>query len=277
MEAAPSVTVIRPPGRWPGLGLKELWRYRSICLVLARRNLKVRYRQTAIGASWAILQPVLLTIVFTVFFGVLGRMPQQGDVPFPVFFMAGIVIWHAASKLLSQGTVSIVQNSALIEKVYFPRAYFPLSAALVGLVDLFFGMLALAALLAVFQIVPGWSVILVPFLVAVAFTTVVGAALWLSALNATHRDVIHVLPFLTQIWFFSSPILYPADFVPEPFYTLYFVNPMAFVITGFRWAFTGLTAPPPAAWIMAPVVAGTLLVTGYIFFRRREPTFDDVL
>lgn len=273
----PAVTVIRPPGRWPSLGLRELWRYRSICLVLARRNLKVRYKQTAIGAGWAILQPVMLMIVFTVFFGILGRMPRQGDVPFPVFFMAGIVIWHAASKLLSSGTVSIVQNKSLIEKVYFPRVYFPLSSALTGLVDLFFGMVALAVLLAVFQIAPTWQVVLVPFLIAVAFMSVMGAALWLSALNATYRDVIHMLPFLTQIWFFCSPILYPAEFVPDPFYTLYFINPMAFVITGFRSAFAGLPPPPPEAWIIAPAVAILLLVSGYTFFRSREPTFDDVL
>jgi lipopolysaccharide transport system permease protein len=269
--------VIRPPGRWPGLALGELWRNRRIGLVLAKRNFKVRYRQTALGVLWAVIQPLLLMVVFTVFFGLIGRMPRQGDVPFPVFFLAGIAIWHAAARLLSQATVSIIQNSSLIEKVYFPRIYFPVSAALVSLVDLGFAVGALVVLLAIFGIVPGWEVLLAPFFAAVGFTTVLGVGMWLSALNARYRDVGQILPFVTQLWFFSSPILYPASFVPEPFYTLYFVNPMAFAITGFRWAFAGLQPPPVEAWVIAPLVAAFVLISGYVFFRLHEPTLDDVL
>ena len=271
------MTVRRAPGRWPGLALAELWRFRDVCLVLAKRNLKVRYKQTLLGATWAILQPLALMIAMTIFFGIIGRMPRQGDVPFPVFFLCGVVIWHASSRLLSQATVSVVQNKALIEKVYFPRVYFPLASTLVSTVDLFFGLLALAGVLVVFQVVPTWQIVTSLIFFVVAFATVLGVGLWLSSLNARYRDVGQFQPFLTQVWFYASPILYPAAFVPEPFYTWYFVNPIAFAITGFRWAVAGLPAPPPEAWIMSPLIAAGLLVSGYIVFRLREPTLDDVL
>lgn len=271
------LTIIRPPGGWPGLGLRDLWRFRSICLVLVKRNLKVRYRQTLIGAAWAIIQPVMLMIVFTIFFGIIARMPRQGDVPFPVFYLAGLVIWHAASKMLSGGTVSVIQNKGLIEKVYFPRVYFPISAALVGLVDMAFGMIPLFILLGVFGISPSVGIVLIPVLIVIGIAAVIGVALWLAALNAAYRDVTHMLPFIIQIWFFASPILYPAAFVPEEFQALYYLNPMALAVTGFRWGFAGLPPPPPEAWLISPAVAAFLLISGYLFFRHREPTFDDVL
>lgn len=261
------------------MGLAELWRFRDVCLVLAKRNLKVRYRQTLLGAAWAIIQPLALMVAMTIFFGTIGRMPRQGDLPFPVFFLPGIVIWHAASRLLSQATVSIVQNKTLIEKIYFPRAYFPIAAVLVSGVDLFFGLVALAGLLLIFQVVPSWLILSSLGFFIVAFATMLGVGLWLSALNARYRDIGQFQPFLTQVWFFASPIIYPAAFVPEPFYIWYFVNPIAFAITGFRWtvAPAEYPAPPPEAWIISPLVTAVLLVSGYIVFRLREPTLDDVL
>ena len=276
--ARPEVTVRRAPGRWPGLGLGELWRFREVCVVLAKRNLKVRYRQTLLGAAWAIIQPLTLMIAMTIFFGIIGRMPRQGDLPFPVFFLPAIVIWHASSRLLAQATVSVVQNKALIEKVYFPRAYFPFAATLVAAVDLFFGLLALAGILVIYQVIPSWTLLTSFIFFAIAFATMLGVGLWLSALNARYRDVGQFQPFLSQVWFYASPVIYPAAFVPEPYYIWYFLNPIAFAITGFRWAVSAeYPPPPPEAWLISPLVALGLLVSGYIAFRLREPTLDDVL
>lgn len=271
-----TVTIIRPPGRWPGLGLSEAWRYRSICLVLARRNLMVRYRQTLIGAGWVILQPILLMIVFTVFFGLLARFPT-GGLPYPVFFFLGLLPWQMVSKIVSEGSTSVVANSALVTRVYLPRVYFPTSVAMASLVDLAFGSIALAILLAVFGIVPGWAVLVAPVFITIALTAGLGVAYWLSALHVAYRDVGQLLPFLVQVWMFSSPIIYPSTIIPEPYRPLYFLNPVALVVDGFRWTFAGAAAPPPHAWALGTSIAVLLLVTGYLFFRHRERTFSDLV
>lgn len=269
-------TIIRPPGRWPGLGLAEVWHYRSIAFVLAKRNLKVRYRQTLVGAGWAVVQPLLLMLVFTIFFGLLARLPSDG-VPYPVFFLAALAIWQVATKVLNEGSLSVVGNAALVNRVYFPRVYFPASVALASLVDLSFNALALTVLLLAFGFVPGWGLLLVPLLVAITYVTSLGAALWLSAINVAYRDVAVLLAFLTQLWFFTSPIIYPAAIVPERFLLLYYLNPMALVVTAMRGALLGTPLPPLEAWPLAITVALVVLTTGYVFFRTREPTFSDVI
>jgi lipopolysaccharide transport system permease protein len=273
---AGGVTIIRPPGRWPGLGLGELWRYRSICLVLAKRNLKVRYRQTLIGAGWAVLQPIMLMLVFTIFLGLLARIPSDG-VPYPVFFLTALAIWQVAAKVLSEGSSSVVANAALVNRVYFPRVLFPASVALASLVDLAFNGLALALVLLAFGFIPGWEIMILPALIAITYATSLGIAFWLSAVNVAFRDVAVLLAFLTQLWFFTTPIIYPASIVPEPYHLLYFLNPMALVVTSARWALLGTPAPPLEAWAVGVAVALLLLVTGYIFFRQRERTFADVI
>lgn len=269
-------TLIRPPARWPGLALAELWRFRSICFVLAQRSLKVRYRQTVLGAAWTVLQPVLLMLVFTVFFGLFARLPSEG-VPFPVFYFLGLLPWQIAARMMSEGSTSVVTNSSLVNRVYFPRVYFPASTAISSLVDLLFGLVALGVLLVIYRIVPGWPIVLVPGLVAIALAASLGAALWLSALNAAYRDVAQLLPSLTQVWFFASPIIYPSSVIPAGLRMLYYLNPMVVVIDGFRWAFAGSPAPPPEAWLLGGGVATALLFGGYVFFRQREPTFADVV
>jgi lipopolysaccharide transport system permease protein len=269
-------TVIRPPARWPGLGLAEAWRFRSICLVLVERSLKVRYRQTFLGAAWTVLQPILLMAVFTVFFGLLAKTPSQG-LPHPVFYFLGLLPWQIVARALSEGSASVVSNSALVNKVYIPRVYFPLAASLSSLVDFLFGTVALVVLLLLFQITPGWQVVLVPVLVAIALMAGLGISLWLSALNAAYRDVAQLLPSLTQMWFFATPIIYPSAIVPPAYRALYYINPMALVVDGFRWAFAGTPAPPPIAWLLGTGVAITFLVTGYLYFRHREPGFADVV
>jgi lipopolysaccharide transport system permease protein len=271
-----SPTVIRPPGSWPGLGLAEAWRHKSIVVVLARRNLKVRYRQTVVGAGWAMAQPILLMLVFTVFLGLLARLPSDG-VPYPVFFLAALAIWQVTTKVLNEGSNSVVANSALVNRVYFPRIYFPVSVALASIVDLIFNGLALAIVLLAFGFLPGWGVLVLPVLIAITYATSLGAAFWLSAVNVAYRDVAVVLAFLTQLWFFTTPIIYPASIVPGPYVLLYYINPMALVITGVRSALLGTPPPPPEAWPIAIAMALLVLVTGYIFFRRRESTFSDVI
>jgi lipopolysaccharide transport system permease protein len=268
--------VIRPPGRWPALGLSEAWRFRSICLVLTRRSLMVRYRQTVLGAAWTIIQPLLLMIVFSVFFGLLGRMPSQGIV-WPVFYFLGLLPWHMVSRIVSEGSGSIVTNGQLLNRVYFPRVYFPTATALSSIVDFLFGFVALGVILLIFRVVPGWGVILVPLLMAIGISAGLGVALWLSALNAAYRDIAQLLPSLTQIWFFASPIIYPVTIIPEEFRTAYYFNPMTVVVEGFRWAFAGTPAPRIEGFVIGGAVAVTLLVTGYVFFRKREPLFADVV
>jgi lipopolysaccharide transport system permease protein len=275
-EGPTEATVIRPPAAWPSLGLGELVRFGAICLVLARRSLMVRYRQSVIGAGWALLQPILLMLVFTVFFGLLARLPSDG-LPYPVFFFCGLVIWQMVAKILNEGSVSVVANADLVGRVYFPRAYFPISIALASLVDLFFGLVALTILLIYYGIAPGISVVTVPLFIAIAWAAGLGVALWLSALNVAYRDVTQLLPFMTQLWMFASPIIYPASIVPAQFLALYYLNPIALVVTGFRWAFAGAAPPSGAAWLIGTAVTLILLVSGYVFFRKREMTFADAV
>lgn len=275
-SSATDVTIIRPPSRWPGLGLDELWRLRAICFVLAKRNLMVRYRQTLVGAGWSVIQPLMLMALFTIFFGLLARMPSNG-LPYPVFFFLGLVPWQMTAKILTEGSTSVVANAALVTRVYFPRAYFPTAVALASLVDLALAGVALAALLVLFGVVPGALVLLTPVLMGIAWLAALGVAFWLSALNVAYRDITQMLPFLAQLWMFASPIIYPSSIIPEPVRTLYFLNPMALVIEGFRWVVAGTPAPSLGAWILGTTVALTLVVSGYLFFRQRERMFADVV
>ena len=271
---ASHVTVIQPPHGWPGLGLGELWRLRRICLVLTRRNLMVRYRQTIIGAAWSLIQPILLTIVFTVFFGLLGRGDTDG-LPFPVFYLLGLIPNQMLTKIMSEGTTSIVSNAPLITRVYFPRVYFPTSVALATLTDLALGLIPIAALMLIYHVTPGPNIIFAPWLIAVGWFTGLGLSMLLSAWNVAYRDINQLLPFFTQLLMFLSPIIYPSSIIPEPYRTLYFLNPLALVVEGFRWAVVNAPPPPPYAWILGPVVAAILVVVGYIVFKNRESTFAD--
>lgn len=269
-------TVVKPTGGWPGLALAELWRYRAICLVLARRNLMVRYRQTVVGAGWSLIQPILLMLAFTVFFGILGRLPSQG-LPYPVFFFMGLVPWQMVAKILNEGSSSVVANGALVTRVYLPRVYFPTSVALASLVDLALASIVLGLMLLFYGIVPGPTVLLLPAFVLLAWITGLGVAYWLSALNVAYRDITQMLPFVTQMGMFMSPIIYPASLIPDPFRVLYFLNPIALVVTGFRWSIAGAPPPPIEAWLLGPPIAIGLVVSGYVFFRYRERTFSDVI
>jgi lipopolysaccharide transport system permease protein len=236
----------------------------------------VRYRQTLMGVAWAVLQPVLLMTVFTIFFGILGRMPSNG-LPYPAFFLMGLVPWQMVAKILNQGSASVTANAALVTRVYFPRTFFPASVAISSLVDFAASGAALLAVLLLFGVIPTTAVIVLPLLIVVAWILGLGLAFWLSAINVAYRDVTQLLPFLTQLGMFASPIIYPVSIVPPTLQWLYFLNPMALVVTGFRWSLGGADAPPLEAWLLGTSVATLIFVTGFVFFRQREPTFADML
>ena len=273
---SPSVTVIRPSQGWPRIGLRELWHYRELLFFLVWRDVKVRYKQTILGAAWAILQPVATMVVFSLFFGRLAGMPSDG-LPYPVFSLAGLVPWTFFAQGLSQSANSLVGSQNLITKVYFPRLAIPAATVLSGLVDFALAFLVLLGVMAWHGIVPGVRILWLVPLLLLAFVTALGAGLWLSALNVRYRDVRYVLPFLVQIWLLATPIAYPSSLLSEPWRTLYGINPMAGVVEGFRWALLG-TGPSPGPLLAASTAAALLLLaSGILYFRRMERTFADIV
>ena len=276
MELEIPVTRIRPSRGWVALGLGELWEYRELLWFLVWRDVKVRYKQTALGAGWAILQPIATMVVFSLFFGRLAGMPSDG-LPYPIFSFAALVPWTFFSQGLAQSANSLVGSQNLITKVYFPRLSIPIATVLAGLVDFALAFLVLIVMMLAYGIVPGPEVMALPPLLLLALVTALGAGLWLSALNVQFRDVRYIVPFLTQLWLFLTPIAYPSSLLEEPWRTVYGLNPMAGVVEGFRWALLG-TAEPPGPMLAASVIAAlALLASGAFYFRRMEKTFADVV
>lgn len=270
------VTRIRPSRGWVALGLRELWEHRELLWFLVWRDVKVRYKQTALGASWAILQPIATMVVFSLFFGRLAGMPSDG-LPYPIFSFAALVPWTFFSQGISQSANSLVGSQNLITKVYFPRLAIPIATVLAGLIDFALAFLVLIVMMLAYGIVPGPEALALPPLLLLALVTALGAGLWLSALNVQFRDVRYVVPFLTQLWLFLTPIAYPSSLLEEPWRTVYGLNPMAGVVEGFRWALLG-TGEPPGAMLAASIVAAlALLASGAFHFRRMEKTFADVV
>lgn len=271
----PPVTVIRPTRGWGSVNLREVWEHRELLAFLVWRDVKVRYKQTLLGAAWAILQPVATMVVFSLFFGRLAGVPSEG-IPYPVFSLAGLVPWAFFSQGLTQAANSLVGNQSLITKVYFPRLAIPAASVLSGLVDFALAFLILLGIMLGYGIVPSARALWVLPLLVLAFVTALGVGLWLSALNVQFRDVRYVLPFLAQIWLLATPIAYPSSLLSEPWRTVYGLNPMAGVVEGFRWALLGTAAPGPilAASCLAALA---LLVSGALYFRRMERTFADVV
>ena len=268
--------VIVPSRGWPRLPLSELWASRELIGFLVWRDIKLRYKQTLLGAAWAIIQPVLTMVVFSLFFGRLAGVPSDG-VPYPLFSFAALVPWTLFSFGLTQATQSVVGSQHLITKVYFPRLAIPLAAVLSGVVDFVIALGVLLAMMAAYGIAPTSHVIWLPFFTALALVAALGAGLWLSALNVEYRDVRYAVPFLTQLWLFATPIAYPGSLLSEPWRTLYGINPMAGAVEGFRWALLG-TAPVPAGMTAISVVATiVMLAGGVLYFQRMERTFADVV
>ena len=275
-EARPPVVVIKPSRGWAPLQLRDLWQYRELLYFLIWRDVKVRYKQTALGAAWAILQPFLAMVIFSVFFGRLAGMPSDG-VPYPIFAYAGLVPWTFFAYGLNQASNSLVGGANLVKKVYFPRLIMPLAAVLSGVIDFALAFLVLIGLMLFYGMVPTLAVLLLPLFGLLAMITALSVALWLSALNVEYRDVRYVVPFLTQFWLFATPIAYPSSLLSEPWRTLYGINPMVGVVEGFRWTLLGAGSPPGAMLIVSSVVALALLVGGAFYFRRMEATFADVV
>lgn len=279
-EQAPSArqatVVIRPRQGVDLLDFRELWAYRELLGFLAWRDLKVRYKQTAIGVAWAVLQPLAMMAVFTVFFGKLARLPSD-SLPYPLFALAALLPWGLFARVLAASSDSLVRDQRLVSKVYFPRLIVPLSSSLAALVDFVVSFLLLLVFMAIYRLAPGPQLLLLPALTLLLLITALGVGFWLSALNVEFRDVQHTLPFLTQLWFFLTPVVYPASLVPEPYRAFYAINPMVGVVEGFRWSLLGTSPPASSTFIVSSVVAVGLLVSGLLYFRSRERSFADNL
>jgi lipopolysaccharide transport system permease protein len=274
--ATPAPLRIAPSQGMLNLGLGELWAYRELLYFFVWRDLKVRYKQTVIGAAWAVLQPFLTMLVFSLFFGRLAKLPTNG-LPYPIFYYCALLPWGYFSVSLQNATNIVVEQQRLVTKIYFPRLVLPLSAVLSGLVDFLIAFAVLIGLMAYYRLSPGRAVLLLPGFLLLAILTALGFGLWLSALNAVYRDVRYVVPFLMQFWMFASPVAYSSLLVPERWRWLYGLNPMAGVIEGFRWALTGEGLAPGPLFAASVVGVVIVLIGGLIYFRRMEGTIADVV
>lgn len=276
MSAEPIVTIIEPSRGWVSLRLGALWRYRELLYFLVWRDVKVRYKQTVLGASWAVLQPFFTMLIFSIFFGKLARMPSDG-VPYPLFAYVALVPWTFFANGLTLSSGSLIANQGLLRKVYFPRLVIPLAAVASGLLDFAIAFMVLLAMLFWYSVVPTWHVVWVPALVVLALVTALGAGLWFSALSVMYRDVQYIVPFLVQVWLYSTPIVYPASLVPAGWRTVYAINPMVGVVEGFRWALLGTGTAPGPMILVSALAALALTFGGLVFFRRMERTFSDMV
>jgi len=275
-NCSPDVTLIRPSPGWVSLNLTELWRYRELLYFLVWRDIKVRYKQTALGASWAIIQPFFTMVVFSLFFGRLAGIPSDG-VPYPIFAFAALVPWTFFASGLTGSANSLVGSQNLIKKVYFPRLAIPVATVLSGAVDFALAFLVLLGMMLFYGIVPTTAVIALVPLLLLAFVTSLGVGLWFSALNVKYRDVRYVVPFLVQLWLFATPIAYPSSLLEAPWRTLYALNPMVGVVEGFRWALLGTETAPGGMILVSSATSVALLVGGAFYFRRMEKTFADIV
>jgi len=261
---------------WLALDLGELWAYRDLVYFFVWRDIKVRYKQTVIGAAWAILQPVLTMLVFSLFFGKLAKIPSQG-LPYPIFYYTALLPWNYFAAAMQGATNIVVENQRVITKIYFPRVVLPISSILSGLVDFAISFAVFLALMAYYRIVPTRAVIWLPAFLLLAVLTALGVGLWLSALNALYRDVRYVVPFLVQFWLFASPVAYPSSLVPAKWRWLYGLNPMAGVIEGFRWALTGHGNPPNILLAASSGAVVLLVLSGLVYYHAMEGTIADVV
>lgn len=274
--AVPPVRRLQPSRGWASLQLREVWAARELLYFLVRRDLAVRYKQTILGAAWAILQPLVTMLVFSVFFGRLVGVPSDG-VPYPMFAYVALLPWTFFATGVSLGAAALVSNPDMIRKIYFPRLVMPAAAVLGGLVDLACAFVMLGGMMLAYGVRPTSRILWLPLFVALATAATLGVGFWLSAMNVRFRDVRHALPFLLQIWLFVTPVAYPSSLIPEPWRTLYGLNPMAGVVEGFRWTLLGTGTAPGAMSLVSMLVAAGLLVSGTFYFRRMERTFADVI
>ncbi len=275
-EIALNTVHIRPSSRWTPLEIEELLAYRELLYFLAWRDIKVRYKQTALGLTWVLIKPLSLMLIFSVVFGWLAKVPSDG-LPYPVFSLCAILPWQLFAQVLSNTSQSLISNQHLLTKVYFPRLVIPVAALGGGLMDFMVAATILVITMAYFHIVPALLALLLPFFVLLAIMTSLGVGFWLSALNVRYRDVGHALPFVTQIWFFATPIAYPTSLVPDLWRAWYGLNPMATVVEGFRWSILGTGGPTEGMLLTSVVVTVVVFVSGLFYFRRMEETFAEIV
>lgn len=267
---------IEPSTGFVQLKLRELWEYRELFYFLIWRDIVVRYKQTALGVAWAVIQPVMTMVVFSIFFGKLGKMPSD-NLPYPIFSFAALVPWTLFANGLTQGTNSLVGSSNLIKKVYFPRLIIPTATVMAGVVDFAIALGVLVIMMIGYGITPTVNIIWLPVFLILTLVTSLGVSLWLSALNVRYRDVKYVIPFLVQIWLFATPIAYSSSLLSEPWKTVYGLNPMVGVVEGFRWALLGTDSSPGMMVMVSGIAAFVMMFTGVIYFRKMEKTFADVV
>jgi lipopolysaccharide transport system permease protein len=277
----PDVPVRRiiPPSRWWVIPAGELWAYRELLYFFVWRELKVRYKQTVVGAAWAVLQPFLTMLIFSLFFGKLANIPS-GGLPYPVFYYSALLPWMYFAASVQNATNKIVENQSVITKVYFPRLILPISGTISGLVDFGISFLMFVVIMIYYRIHPGWTILMLPVFLLLAVLTALGVGLWLSALNAIYRDVRYVVPFLVQFWMFASPVVYPSSLVSAKWPKwawLYGLNPMVGVIEGFRWSLTGTGSPPGRMLVASSAAVIVALVCGLMYFQKMETTIADVV
>ena len=271
-----ALTVIEPRRGWVGIDFAELWAYRELLYFLVWRDVKVRYKQTILGASWAVLQPLLTMVVFTLFFGRLAEIPSDG-VPYPLFSYTALVPWTFFATGLTAAAASLVSGANLIRKIYFPRLLVPVAAVAAGGVDFAIAFAVLVGMVLVYGFVPGLAVLWLPLLALLALVTALGVGTWAAAFNLQFRDVRYVVPFGVQLWLFATPIAYPSSLLSEPWRTLYAINPMVGVVEGFRWALLGTATRPGPMIAVSAAAALAIFVTGVLYFRRVERGFADLV
>jgi len=277
-QPTPSIPLLRiePPNRLPSIDFRELWEYRELLYFLTWRDIKIRYKQTVLGAAWAIIQPVFMMAVFSIFFGKLAKVPSDG-IPYPVFALCALLPWQLFANAVTDSSNSLVGNQGLITKVYFPRLVIPISAVLSGLLDFAVTLVVLLGLIFWYGMVPGWRIITVPAFILLAMCTALAIGLWLSAFSVQYRDVRYVIGFLVQFWLFATPVAYPSSIVPQRWRAVYALNPMAGVVEGFRWALLGKSSVLGSMlWVSIGVVLITLF-GGLYYFRRMEQQFADIV
>ncbi|QRN82441.1 ABC transporter permease [Chloroflexota bacterium] len=275
-ETEELVTFLKPAKGWLSIDFKELWRYRELIYFLTWRDIKVRYKQAVLGIAWAVLQPLMTMVIFTVIFGTLLKTPSQG-IPYPLFSLTALLPWQLFASALQRSSTSLVGNANLLTKIYFPRLAIPLASIFAALVDFLISFVVLIGVMGYYRYMPGWNVLWVPLLVLLALLTALAVGLWLSALNVQYRDIQQIVPFLIQVWMYASPIVYPIETIPAGIWRwLYSLNPMVGVIQGFRWALLGGT-PPDLTLVISVAMVLILLVSGLYYFRRMEKTFADIV
>ena len=270
------MTVITPSKGWLSLNLREVWDYRELLGILAWRDVTVRYKQSVAGVGWAILQPLLTTIIFTIIFGKFAKLPSEG-IPYPIYTYCALLPWNYFARSLGSSSDSIVDSSHLITKVYFPRLILPISKVFAGLIDFFIALLILAGMMVWYKIAPTRGVMFLPLFILMATMTALGIGLWLTALNVKYRDVRILVPFITQVWMYASPVAYSITIVPEKLKWVYSLNPMVGVIEGFRWALLGKTAPDIQTMLIPMSIVLLILIGGFYYFKRMEKMFADII